>query len=61
MAEPARGIAELELRMRVLKELGGFHRLSGYRDGQLLGNYLALARLAWYQRLPIAPAVAKSP
>ena len=41
-------------------ELGGFHRLSGYHDGQLLGNYVALARLAWYQRLPIAPAVARA-
>ncbi len=32
-------------------ELGGFHRLSGYLDGELLGNYLIFSRLNWYLRL----------
>jgi NTE family protein len=41
-------------------ELGGFHQLSGYRDGQLLGNYVLFARLGWYMRLPYAPVVARA-
>ena len=41
-------------------ELGGFHQLSGYRDGQLLGNYVLFARLGWYLRLPYAPVVARA-
>ncbi len=40
-------------------ELGGFHQLSGYRDGQLLGNYIAFSRLTWYWRLPYAPLAAR--
>jgi NTE family protein len=40
-------------------ELGGFHQLSGYRDGQLLGNYVLFARLGWYLRLPYVPALAR--
>ncbi len=39
--------------------LGGFHQLSGYRDGQLLGNYVLLSRLTWYMRLSEAPALAR--
>ncbi|MEW6707457.1 MAG: patatin-like phospholipase family protein [Pseudomonadota bacterium] len=31
--------------------LGGFHQLSGYRSGQLVGNAALLARLTWYHRL----------
>jgi NTE family protein len=41
-------------------ELGGFHQLSGYRDGQLLGNYVLFARLGWYMRLPYTPVVARA-
>ena len=41
-------------------ELGGFHQLSGYRDGQLLGNYVLFARLGWYMRLPYAPVVGRA-
>ena len=40
-------------------ELGGFHRLSGYRDGQLLGNYVLFSRLAWYLRLSETPALTR--
>jgi NTE family protein len=40
-------------------ELGGFHQLSGYRDGQLLGNYVAFSRLTWYWRLPYSPLAAR--
>jgi NTE family protein len=39
--------------------LGGFHQLSGYRDGQLLGNYVVFSRLTWYWRLPYAPLAAR--
>jgi NTE family protein len=31
--------------------LGGFHQLSGYRDGELVGNATLLGRLTWYRRL----------
>jgi NTE family protein len=41
-------------------ELGGFHQLSGYRDGQLLGNYVLFSRLTWYQRLPYVPVAARA-
>ena len=41
-------------------ELGGFHQLSGYRDGQLLGNYVLFSRLNWYMRLAGAPALARA-
>ena len=37
--------------------LGGFHQLSGYRDGQLLGNYVLLSRLSWYMRLSDTPSL----
>ena len=39
--------------------LGGFHQLSGYRDGQLLGNYVLLSRLTWYMRLTGTPTLAR--
>jgi NTE family protein len=55
-----RGASQREPSVIGRYELGGFHRLSGYRDGQLLGNYIALARLAWYQRLPYAPVAARA-
>jgi NTE family protein len=41
-------------------ELGGFHQLSGYRDGQLLGNYVLFGRLGWYLRLPYEPVIARA-
>ncbi|HET9821375.1 MAG TPA: patatin-like phospholipase family protein [Burkholderiaceae bacterium] len=41
-------------------ELGGFHQLSGYRDGQLLGNYVLFTRLGWYMRLPYTPVVGRA-
>jgi len=31
--------------------LGGFHQLSGYKPGQIEGNYLAFGRLTYYRRL----------
>ena len=40
-------------------ELGGFHQLSGYRDGQLLGNYVLFSRLTWYMRLAGTPTLAR--
>jgi NTE family protein len=40
--------------------LGGFQQLSGYRDGQLLGNYVLLARLGWMIRLPYVPVAARA-
>jgi NTE family protein len=43
-----------------LFELGGFQQLSGYRDAQLLGNYVLLTRLGWTMRLPYVPAVARA-
>jgi NTE family protein len=41
-------------------ELGGFHQLSGYRDGQLLGDYVLFTRAGWYMKLPYAPVVARA-
>ncbi len=32
--------------------LGGFQQLSGYRTGQVAGNYLLFGRLTYYRRLP---------
>ena len=40
--------------------LGGFHLLSGYRDNQLLGNYVLFGRLGWQMRLPYVPVVARA-
>jgi NTE family protein len=41
-------------------ELGGFQQLSGYRDGQLLGNYVLFSRLTWYMRLAATPTIARA-
>ena len=41
-------------------EIGGFHQLSGYRDGQLLGNYVLFLRLSWYVGLSDAPLLTRS-
>lgn len=40
--------------------LGGFQQLSGYRPGQIAGNYLAFGRLTYYQRLPWRAGVARA-
>ena len=40
--------------------LGGFHQLSGYRLGQVVGNNIALGRLTYYHRLPFQPGVARA-
>ena len=40
--------------------LGGFQQLSGYRDGQLLGNYVLFSRLTWYMRLAGTPTVTRA-
>ena len=40
-------------------ELGGFHQLSGYRDGELLGNYVLFSRLSWYMRLSDTPSLTR--
>jgi NTE family protein len=34
--------------------------MSGYRDGQLLGNYVLFSRLTWYMRLAGTPTVARA-
>ncbi len=39
--------------------LGGFHRLSGYQDGQLLGNHVLLLRLGYSHRLSQAPTLTR--
>ena len=41
-------------------EIGGFHQLSGYRDGQLLGNYVLFLRLSWFVGLSDAPFLTRS-
>jgi NTE family protein len=41
-------------------QLGGFHQLSGYRDGELLGNYVLLGGLGWTMRLPYVPVVSRA-
>jgi NTE family protein len=54
-----RGASQREPQAIGRYELGGFHQLSGYRDGQLLGNYVAFSRLTWYWRLPYTPLAAR--
>ena len=39
--------------------LGGFHQLSGYRSGQLEGNSVLFARLAYYMRTTEAPVLTR--
>ncbi|MEK8049482.1 patatin-like phospholipase family protein [Ideonella sp. DXS22W] len=39
--------------------LGGFHRLSGYQDGQLVGNHVLFGRLTWYRRLSQTPVLTR--
>ena len=40
--------------------LGGFQQLSGYRVGQVAGNYLTFGRLTYYQRLPWQGGLARA-
>ena len=40
--------------------LGGFQQLSGYRVGQVAGNYLVFGRMTYYRRLPWSPGVARA-
>ena len=40
--------------------LGGFQQLSGYRVGQVAGNYLVFGRVTYYQRLPYSTGVARA-
>jgi NTE family protein len=40
--------------------LGGFQHLSGYRVGQVAGNYLVFGRLTYYRRLPWNVGVARA-
>ncbi len=40
--------------------LGGFQQLSGYRVGQVAGNYLLFGRLTYYRRLPWSVGVARA-
>ncbi len=40
--------------------LGGFQQLSGYRVGQVGGNYLLFGRLSYYRRMPWDVAVARA-
>ena len=40
--------------------LGGFQQLSGYRVGQVAGNYLVFGRLTYYQRLPWSTGIARA-
>jgi NTE family protein len=39
--------------------LGGFQQLSGYKPGQITGNYLAFARLTYYKRLDNPPVLTR--
>lgn len=40
--------------------LGGFHNLSGYKPGQLVGNHIVFGRLGYYRRLPTEPVVSRA-
>lgn len=39
--------------------LGGFHRLSGYQNGQLIGNHVLLLRLGYLHRLTQTPTLTR--
>jgi NTE family protein len=56
----ARGASQQQSAALGRYELGGFQQLSGYRDGQLLGNYVLFSRLTWYMRLPVTPTIARA-
>ncbi len=56
----ARGASQQQVTALGRYELGGFQQLSGYRDGQLLGNYLLFSRLTWYMRLAGTPTISRA-
>jgi NTE family protein len=56
----ARGASRSEASRLGRFELGGFHQLSGYHDGQLIGNYVLFSRLSWYMKLPYAATVSRA-
>jgi NTE family protein len=39
--------------------LGGFQQLSGYKAGQIVGNYVAFGRLTYYKRLAQSPLLTR--
>jgi NTE family protein len=39
--------------------LGGFQNLSGYKPGQIEGNYLLFGRLSYYYRLTAQPVLTR--
>jgi NTE family protein len=39
--------------------LGGFQQLSGYKPGQIAGNYVAFGRLTYYKRLDDVPVLTR--
>jgi NTE family protein len=39
--------------------LGGFQQLSGYKAGQIVGNYVAFGRLTYYKRLQQSPVLTR--
>jgi NTE family protein len=55
----ARGVSQQQGAALGRYELGGFHHLSGYRDDQLLGNYVLFSRLTWYMRLSDTPMLTR--
>ncbi len=40
--------------------LGGFQQLSGYKVGQVSGNYVALGRVGYYRQLGLNPGIARA-
>ncbi|MDP1691497.1 MAG: patatin-like phospholipase family protein [Burkholderiaceae bacterium] len=56
----ARGASRQESAALGRYELGGFQQLSGYRDGQLLGNYVLFSRMTWYMRLAETPTISRA-
>lgn len=56
----ARGASQQEGAALGRYDLGGFHQLSGYRDGELLGNYVLFSRLTWYMRLAGTPTISRA-
>lgn len=40
--------------------LGGFHNLSGYKPGQVVGNHIVFGRLNYYRRLPVETVISRA-
>jgi len=55
----AEGASQQENRGIGRYTLGGFHRLSGYHEDQLLGSYVLFSRLTWYMSLATTPLLAR--